>query len=97
MRIPQEIVDKVQKYLEYRAKADKLNEEIQNWFCDNTDVWEVCIEDFCLTDAPKGDILDGGEFLDAQHCGEFAEETYGTHYYPVEGDDMKYIGVSFWS
>lgn len=89
MKVPKEIAEKVERYQELQNGADKLYEEIKQYF------EELGAEGFeipFITDKPEGHLQNDDEYCDQAELGE--DWYRGNYYYQIENSD-KYIGYSF--
>ena len=90
MKVSKEIADKVRQFQKAKQEAEKLYEEIKEYFKNEHDAEGFC-EPF-ITDKPKGQLLFEDEYCD-QHC--VYEDWYeGTYYHQIEGS-KEYVGYSF--
>lgn len=90
MKVSQEIAKKVEQYQELQSQADKLYEELEEYFTE-----EQGLEGFrvpFITDKPQGRKTEDGEFCDQITLGE--DWYKGEYYYPIENSD-KYVGCHY--
>ena len=89
MKIPKEIVDKMEQ-------VNALTLEIDKWMYDNLDCLEgskhanrswhgefIHEEPYQFTDKPTGSKQGDGEYCE-QHAGYCEDDYYGKYYYPTE-------------
>lgn len=91
MKVSKEIADKVIQYQNLQSQADKLYEELKEYFEE-----EQGVEGFCtpyISDKPQGARQTAdGEFCDQTILGE--DWYIGEYYYPIENSD-KYVGCHY--
>ena len=88
-----EIADKVEQYQALRQQADNLYNEIQDYFFNELDADEWYFGEPFITDSPKGEYQDEGEWCEQYQIGE--DDYTGNYYHAVEGEENKYVGYSF--
>lgn len=93
MKVSKEIAAKVEKYTELRTEADKLYQEIREYFEDISETNADGFDTPFITDKPQGirQTADG-EFCDQIILGE--DWYKGKYYYPTE-EPEKYVGFSY--
>lgn len=90
MKCSKEIADKVAEYQRKQEEADKLYEEIEEYFVNklNAEGFQVPF----IVDEPTGNLQNGDEYCD-QRC--VVEDWYtGNYYHQIEGSN-KYVGYSY--
>ena len=91
MKCSKEMGKKVEEYQKYQEKADKLYDEIKEYFEENlgAEGFEIPY----ITDKPTGDLQrSGDEYCDQRNPYEDCYE--GDYYHQIEYSD-KYVGYSF--
>ena len=91
MKVSQEIADKVKQYQELQSQADKLFEELEEYFIDEQGL--EGFEDAFIADKPEG----SKQTKDGEYCYQITlgEDWYrGTYYYPIE-KSKKYVGIEY--
>lgn len=90
MKVSKKIAEKVERYQELQDEADKLYEEIEQYFEE-----ELSAEGFgipFITKKPEGHLQNGDEYCNQVVLGE--DWYRGEYYHQIEDSD-KYVGYSF--
>lgn len=90
MKVKREIAEKIERYQNLQSEADKLYEEIEEYFTEELDV-DYFGTPF-VTDKPAGEYQGDGEYCDQITMGE--DWYRGNYYYQIDGSD-KYVGYSY--
>lgn len=90
MKVSKEIAEKVERYQKLQSKADKLYEEIEEYFTERMGA-EGFMTPFIL-DTPTGEQQDDDEYCDQVTVGE--DWYRGTYYHQIEGSE-KYVGYTY--
>lgn len=90
MKVSKEIAEKVERYQNLQSEADKLYEEIEEYFLNECDAEGFGMP--FIADVPTGEEQCDGEYCEQVTLGE--DWYRGTYYHAIEGSD-KYVGYSY--
>ncbi|WP_053358774.1 hypothetical protein [Clostridium sp. IODB-O3] len=90
MKCSKEIAKKVEEYQKHQEEADKLYEEISEYFTSKLDAEGFNVP--FIADKPSGDLQNDDEYCDQRNPYEDYYE--GEYYHQIEGSD-KYVGYSY--
>lgn len=94
MQIPKDIAEKMERFSKAQDEANKLYEELETWFSENTDANDVYITDFGIAEKPEGEYQGDDEWCDQTMHGE--DTGCGIYYHKIAGDTkFAYYGYGF--